>query len=352
MMSTITIAFVGVAHIHTPGYIKRLNARIEAGEVTVKFVWDSDPDRGRRWAAEMSDAAFVEDPASIWSDPEITAVVIFAETNRHRDLVVAAAESGKHIFCQKPFGVGERDAMVMEQAVAKAGVQFQMAFRMRSNPVYQYIKSEVRAGRLGKLTRAHYSIGHSAVASGWLDSEYAWMADAEVSGGGALSDLGSHMLDLVLSTFGPTEGEVVSVKASLGNRVGRYGRRIDEYGTGLLTFASGFEATIQASWLEAGPLHLPAGVFGTEGQFLAWDRDLYYQSLNVAGMDGVSPLPSSMLPRRSPHVFEMFLDQLLGKPCTVAPVSVHEAALVSSILERLYADAGRISTDEGVPLTL
>jgi predicted dehydrogenase len=345
-MSKIIAAFVGVAHIHTPGFVKALNARAEAGEVSVKLVWDPEPERGRKRAEELG-AKFVEDVSAIWSDADITAVVICAETCLHRDLVVAAAESGKDIFCEKPLGLGHADSSVMEAAITKAGVRFQTGFFQRSDPINQYIKREVAAGHLGKLTRAHYTNGHGAVLGGWFDTEWRWLADAKLAGGGALLDMGAHPLDLVLSTFSATEGGIVGSKASLGNRVGRYGAEIDEYGTGLLTFASGFSATIEASWLESGPLHLPLGIFGTEGQFLTRDGALYYQSSHVEGMDGKSPVPVELLPAKGPHAFEIFWDQLLGKPTTVAPVSIHEAALGSTVMERLYADAGR-STTTGV----
>src|SRR5262245_21400203 len=88
-----TLGFVGVAHIHTPEYIRLAHTR---SEVKVKAVWDHDPARANKAAKELN-ATAVAEVKDIWSDPEITAVVICSETNRHHELVLMAAKSGKHM---------------------------------------------------------------------------------------------------------------------------------------------------------------------------------------------------------------------------------------------------------------
>jgi hypothetical protein len=88
---TTTIALVGVAHIHTPGYIDLIKKR---SDVHIKYVWDHDADRASQHAKDTG-AQAVSDLNVIWSDPEITAVVILSETNLHPELVKAAAKAGK-----------------------------------------------------------------------------------------------------------------------------------------------------------------------------------------------------------------------------------------------------------------
>src|ERR1039457_1558350 len=84
----VVLAFVACAHIHTPGFIKLLTSG--QANVRVKYAWDHDAVRAEKRAAELG-AAVATDLQQIWSDPEIVAVVICSETNRHRDLVLAAA---------------------------------------------------------------------------------------------------------------------------------------------------------------------------------------------------------------------------------------------------------------------
>ena len=76
----LTLALVGAAHIHTPGFVKRLNARDDA---RVKFVWDHQPARAQLRAAELNAQAVAEVEA-IWADDEIDGVVICSETDRHQ----------------------------------------------------------------------------------------------------------------------------------------------------------------------------------------------------------------------------------------------------------------------------
>lgn len=148
-MAQLTTAFLGVAHIHTPGFINTLNKR--ADDVRVKFVYDHDAARGQRRAGELAGSQFVADPQQILDDAEVGSVVVCAETNRHRSLVIPAAQAGKHIFCEKPLGLGAEDSRAMADAIKAAGVTYQTGFFQRSNPVTQFIRREVQAGNLGKI---------------------------------------------------------------------------------------------------------------------------------------------------------------------------------------------------------
>lgn len=338
-MTQLTTAFLGVAHIHTPGFIKTLNNR--SGEIRVKYVTDHDAERGQRRAAELPGSAFVADAQAILDDPEITSVVICAETNRHRDLVLAAAGAGKHIFCEKPLGLGADDSRAMADAVKEAGVTFQTGFFQRGSPVSQFIKREVAAGHLGKLTRVRYYNGHQAALAGWFDTEWRWMADAKIAGGGAMLDMGAHPLDLIIDTYPASEGEVVRVASSLGNRGGRYGGELDEYGAALLTFASGAFAEFEASWVDPA-LRSATEIFGTEGQIQVKDGHVYYYSTHVEGADGKTPVTD--LPPAAPHAFDLFWESLLGKPLPIPLITVEEAAAGSALMERIYAASDRSTT--------
>ncbi len=338
-MTKLTTAFLGVAHIHTPDFVRRINAR--SSEIEVKYVYDVDVARGEKRAAEFAGAKFVSDYASILADPDVTSVVICSETVQHLELVTAAAKAGKHIFAEKPIGLGAKDANAMADLIEAAGVTFQTGFFSRSNPVHQFIKREVAAGHLGKLTRIRYSNCHQGLLGGWFATEWKWITDRKLAGGGAFLDLGAHPLDLILSTFVPTEGEVVKVAASLGNQTGIAGPEIDEYGTGLLTFKSGAVATVEASWVDP-KLRSQIEVFGTKGQIQVTGSDVRFYSELVEGATGDEPVTD--LPAAGPHAFELFWDALLGKPLAVPLVPVREAAMGATVMERLYQASGRETT--------
>lgn len=339
-MTQLTTAFLGVAHPHTSGFVNMLNTRHAAGEVTVGAVCAHDHAEAHAWADKIAGKPPVRTVDEILGDRSIRSVVICAENARHKDLAVASAWAGKDIFCEKPLGLGAADAAAIAGAIKEAGVTFQTGYFQRGLPVNQFIRREVAAGNLGKLTRAHYTNAHGAVLLGWFDTACRWLTDPAEAGGGGLLDMGAHPLDLILSTFSGTEGAVTSASAVISNHVGRYGKAADECGTALLGFASGFAATFSAGWLESGPLSEPTSVFGTEGQIVVRPEGVFYQSNHIPGRDGQTPIPAAEMPPAAPHAFELFWEALLGRPLAVPLVPVDEAALGSAVMERLYASAG------------
>ena len=94
------IALAGVAHIHAPNFVKRLQER---SGVEVVSLWDHDRARAERYAKEIG-CRICGEAEELWNDPEVDAVVVCSETDRHAALVPAAAKAGRlppHTFCTK-----------------------------------------------------------------------------------------------------------------------------------------------------------------------------------------------------------------------------------------------------------
>ncbi|MDQ3815102.1 MAG: Gfo/Idh/MocA family oxidoreductase [Armatimonadota bacterium] len=324
----LTTAFLGVAHVHTPGFIKKVNER--AG-VRVKAVYDDEAERGERRAAECQ-AVFEPNLDTVLQDPEIGSVIICSETARHLDLVERAAVACKHMFVEKPLAVSGEEARQMAEAIERAGVIFQTGFFQRSSPQAQFIKREVAAGHLGVVTRMRHSNCHNGSLGGWFDTEWHWIVEKEQAGGGGFADLGAHSLDIILWVLRGVCGEVKHVSASLGTATRRYGD-IDEYGAGLITFDSGAIAILEASWVDP-KLRSPVEVFGTQGQIQVIDGKVRYYSEHVEGADGGE---WTNLPEQKPHAFDLFFDALEGKDVDL--VTVEQAAEESRVMHELYKSA-------------
>jgi predicted dehydrogenase len=322
----IQVALVGGAHIHTPGFIKRLNGR---ADINVKYVWDHDPDRAARRAAELG-ARTTTIVRDIWEDGSVVAVINCAETDRHEPLVVGAAEAGKHMFVEKPLGIGSSDSRTMAEAIERAGVIFQTGYFRRSDPVHRFLKAQVEAGSFGQITRFRHTNCHSGSLRGIFDGEYGWMADPRQAGGGGFLDLGTHSLDILLWLMGP----VTAVTAKVGIATRRYGE-CDEYGEGLIQFESGAIGSVAAGWVDvAHPVDVLLS--GTAGHAAVVRGQLFFESATVPGADGNEPWPD--LPAAGPHAFDVFLDAIVGKD-TVPLVGAREAAIRSAVMEAMYAGA-------------
>ena len=334
-----SIALVGGAHIHTPGFVNMLKKR---DDVRVVSVWDPSPVVAQA-RAEALGAAVVAEPGAIYADRAVEAVVVTSQTDLHEELGLGAAAAGKHLFVEKPLGMAGADAYRMAAAIDKAGVRFQTGYFRRSGAIEQHVRKLVQDGAFGKVTRARMSNCHQGSLGGWFDDKpgdpansWRWMADPKRAGCGAFGDLGTHVLDILMWVF----GGVASCTASIGVATGRYGD-CDEFGEGLMRFENGVVATFAAGWVDvANPVTLL--VSGTKGHAAVVDGKLYLKLEGVEGADGKTPVAPEQLPKAQPHAFELFLDAVVGKPLPeIGLVSAKEAAARSAVMEAMYDGAAR-----------
>ena len=326
-----TLAMLGVAHIHTPGFVKRLNER--DSEFIVNAVWDAQPERARIGASHVKSQA-VADYRAILADAAVDAVIICAETSLHRELAVAAAEAGKDLFVEKPLAINADDAYAIQRAIDAAGVIFQTGHFMRSMPHYRAIKRFIDDGSLGTITRIRHSNVHQGALAaifdpgkGWYDDGWLWMTDETLSGCGGFGDLGAHSLDILMWLM----GDVVAVTAQVDRLLGRYA--CDEYGEGMLRFANGAIGTLSAGWVDV-MRPLPILVSGTGGVAYVDDDKLYVQSDNLPGADGGE---WTDLPAALPHAFDLFLEAVNG--ADVPLISAKEAADRTAVMSAFYQAA-------------
>ena len=113
----ISLALLGVAHMHTPMYLQILRTR---EDVKVKYVWDHDPARAAK-VAEACGARVARSAAEAVADAEVAGVVILSETSLHAELALLAAKARKHVFIEKPIGVGGKDAAEIADCRGEGG---------------------------------------------------------------------------------------------------------------------------------------------------------------------------------------------------------------------------------------
>lgn len=327
------LAYVGVAHIHTPGFVNRLNDRPD--EFKVKAVWDEQPERAKV-VAEKLNSVVVENLDDILNDDEIEAVVIASETNVHEGLVAKFAAAGKDMFVEKPLGMKAEDAYAMQKAIDEAGVIFQTGFFMRGQPFHQFIKKLVDDGTLGQITRIRHSNVHSGSIGkwftpkedSWFEDGWMWMTKVEEAGVGAYGDLGAHSIDILMWLMGDVDKVTAQVDVALDNY------SCDELGEGLIRFSNGVIGTLAAGWVDVwDPVRIQ--VCGTEGTVYATgDGKVYLKTANIEGADGSE---WTDLPEALPHAFDLFLDALNGKD--VPLVTAKEAADRTAVMEAMYIGA-------------
>jgi predicted dehydrogenase len=183
-------------------------------------------------------------------DDKIDGVIIGLPNFLHQEAAVKSAEAGKHILLEKPLARNVEEGEKILSAVKKNGVKLMIGFNMRFNPVLSRIHDQIANGFYGEVQIAEAtnisggpfsprsdSIGPVRVPSWWLDKE--------LVGGGALLDLGSHVIDLLIWYF----GEVDSVSSYL-----KYVFRTDleDAATCILKFKNGTVGTVKVGWFSKG----------------------------------------------------------------------------------------------------
>lgn len=127
----------------------------------------------------------------------------------HRDVCVAALEAGKHVYCDKPLAMSLPQARDIVHAAENSPAYGQMAFNYRFVPAVMRARQLIDDGRLGRVFHFRAIYMHS----GYVDPArpMSWRLDKRLAGGGALYDLGSHIVDLMRHLL----GEYATVAASL-----------------------------------------------------------------------------------------------------------------------------------------
>ncbi len=320
------LAFLGLGHIHTPGFIGSIKKRPD--ELRVKSVWDPDSARAKGRAEELG-ATVVADFHQILADPAIDGVVVCSETDLHEQIVVPAAAAKKALFVEKPLGMTAKDAYAMATAVEQAGVIFTTGYFQRGDPKNLFLKQHVTQGSFGKITRIRGSNCHSGALGGWFDTEWRWMADPKRAGCGAFGDLGTHSLDIMLWLM----GDIESATAMLDGGTKRYGD-CDETGEGLFRFKNGAIGTLAAAWTDvANPVSFL--ISGTDGHAAIINGQLHFQSKHLPQFDGSAPVRNSELPKAQPAGLDLYLDAVTGKSSPNL-VGVREAAYRVAVMEALY----------------
>jgi inositol 2-dehydrogenase len=191
MKSKLTVGVIGL------GRMGQIYTRHLAQISTVQVVCISDviEARAQALADELELASTAEgrpawtaDYRELLANPAIEAVFVTSPTSTHREVVIAAAEAGKAIFCEKPIALTLKDTDEMVAAIDRRGVLFQAGFMRRFDAGYVAAKKQIEAGVIGRPV-TFKSIGRDPFCP---DLNY---ARPEVSGG-LILDMAIHDFDL------------------------------------------------------------------------------------------------------------------------------------------------------------
>ncbi|MDO0924732.1 Gfo/Idh/MocA family oxidoreductase [Streptomyces sp. TG1A-8] len=267
-------AYSRVAH-HYPQLTVRPRLVVVAEEV---------PGGAEEAAGRFGFASATRDWREVAADPRVRAVSITAPNFLHREIGVAMAGAGKHIWIEKPVGLTGADARAVADAVAAAGVQGAVGFNYRNAPAVEAARNLIASGGIGTVTHVRIRLFSDYAAH--PDTALTWRYERERGGSGVLGDLASHGADLARFLL----GDIVSLTAdtavfvperarpagaTAGHALARGGERgpveNEDYVCCLLRFASGARGVLEACRVSVGEQNnYGFEVHGTRGAVF-WD---------------------------------------------------------------------------------
>ncbi|XHM64414.1 Gfo/Idh/MocA family protein [Streptomyces nigra] len=287
MVDTLGVAVVGfgwMGRVHTQAYARLphhypdLPLRPEL--VTVA---EEVPGRAEEAAARFGFATATRDWREVAADPRVKAVSVTAPNFLHREIGVAMAEAGKHLWIEKPVGLTAADARAVADAAARAGVHSAVGFNYRNAPAVEAARDLVAAGEIGTVTHVRIRLfsDYAAHPQGALT----WRYERERGGSGVLGDLASHGADLArfllgdiaaltadTAVFVPERARPTGATAGHTLATGELGPvENEDYVNCLLRFASGARGVLEACRVSVGEQNnYGFEVHGTRGAVF-WD---------------------------------------------------------------------------------
>jgi predicted dehydrogenase len=255
---------------HTPrlgflglGWIgrNRLEALVQSGAAEIAALCEPSVEATRA-ALQLAPKALVASSFAHLLEQKLDGLVIATPSALHAEQTLAALERGIPVFCQKPLG---RDSREVTQIVALAKQQdclLGVDLSYRRTRAAEALASQLRSGAIGQVIAINL-VFHNA-----YGPDKDWFYDAQRSGGGALMDLGIHLVDLALWALDfPEVHDVSSRLFHAGHPIVRNGTQVEDYAAAQFTLGQGAVVQLSCSWrLHAGrDCVIAAEFFGTEG---------------------------------------------------------------------------------------
>jgi predicted dehydrogenase len=194
---------------------------------------------------------------ALLADDEIDAVYIATPVYLHRRQTQAAAKAGKHVLVEKPMAMSVDECDQMIESCARHDVRLGVAYYRRLYPAAHRIAELLKAGAIGSPMAA--TVITACAPPIYPEEEGSWRVRLDEGGGGALMDIGSHRINLLLHLL----GDAAEVTAFCGHAAHEY--QAEDCASLLLAFDSGVQAAIQCLF---GPQVDPDyfSLVGTEGR--------------------------------------------------------------------------------------
>ena len=204
------IGYGGIGRVHVMAYraLPYLYG-LPADTINIVGVATTRQETAEKAAREIGCDVWTTDFRELLARDDVDLIDCCVPNHKHEEIITAAAAAGKHIYCEKPLAMNVAEGQRMVTAVEQAGVKTQMTFNFRFFPAILRARQLVEEGFLGRV----FSFRGRYYRASYISDEkpLSWRLRKQIAGGGALFDLGSHILDMIyylLGDFGSVQATV------------------------------------------------------------------------------------------------------------------------------------------------
>lgn len=328
------IGIIGTGGIATNAHIPHY---IEAG-ADVVAVMNRTRERGEAVARHFGIERVYDTVTDMLDSEQLDAVSVCTPNALHKDHVIEALDAGCHVLCEKPPAISEREADEMLQAAKRAGRTLHYGFHFRHRTDTQLLKRLIDSNELGHIYAATALALRRRGIPGW-----GVFTDKELQGGGALLDIGVHMLDLALYLMDyPKPVDVIGhVGQYLGTRpgVGLMGDwdadnfSVEDTARAMVTFENGASLFLDASFMaNIGP----KDTMNVELRGTAGGASLFPLTVHTEEHGALFDKTPAHLTLQDPYATQIrsFLEACRHEP---SYEQAEQAVLLHQIIDRIYS---------------
>jgi predicted dehydrogenase len=325
-------------------HLTSLSACSRAAAVAIA---ESNPARAKEASERFKIPRIYSNYRELLDQVDVDAVTIAVPNHLHAQVAIEALKARKHVLLEKPMAMNAKEASKIIDTAAKMRRTLMVAQNFRFNRHTQMAKFVIQRGDLGEIYHARCF---------WLRRNGipgigSWYTQKKLAGGGAIYDLGSHVLDTCLHLLG--EFDVVGVSAQMHCKFGTRGLgesargksdinpakpfEVEDYGSALLKLKSGRTIHFEVSWAGHQP---PDGrehgldLLGTLGGLSLYPARMFRSGPN--GYETIQ-LANLKLPHPEDRIHHFATTVLEGRKPVV---SMEESLKLQQLLDAIYASAG------------
>ncbi len=328
------IAMLGTGLI---GMFYTMTLTAKRGRDQIVVVCGSQPEKTQAFAEKWKIPNWTTDIAAAVQRPDVDIVVVGLPNHLHRGAVLLAIQAGKAIFCTKPLARTAAEAKEMLEAVEQAGVFHGYLEDLVYTPETLKSLQAVKNGSIGKVLWTRSRETHPGPHSDWF-----WKK--ELSGGGAIVDMGCHCIEIGRNFIGK-DVKPLEVVCWADTQV--HPIEAEDSAVGMVRYASGALSQFEVSWTFRGGMDLRDEVSGSEGtvwlnhwlrtgfeMFSAPGRGGYVSEKSEGDTGWLFPVGNEVA---ALGYEDMFLDMLNAYDAGQAPMETfYDGYVVNAIMDGAY----------------